>query len=812
MVVKSQVWQYIEIANNIRFIVKKSKLDSFLENLLNRTGRWYPILILLFMQTINTPLIILLTAMPAQQNAEFSKIQGTSLLVFGIVVLLIRNTLLLLQVFPFNKDMIVRLSELSQSGMIKTNPKQERRAWEQASSFTKRYIYYEFMAGIALVLVPTTAYAYFGLHLSNSQIIYLVLAAVPASLVNLILENLTMDQWFKPVIQALIPKRFNTQLAGIKGMRLWVKLAFTVMSLAMIGILLIIPAAYHQVMHIALDISGSQKSLSNALLVIVNAGVGAVITGLFITFQIVPYFTNPFLHMIKLFKKVEAGDLSQRIEVSLPDEFGELNLYINHMISRLQKMTSTLEQRVAERTARLNQVNKQLQIELKERKRIQDQLAFSALHDPLTELPNRNLFMDRLHHVMERAKRNKKYTYAVLFMDLDRFKVANDSLGHNVGDLLLVESAHRLAACVRSEDTVARLGGDEFVILLEEVQDPMDYKRVADRIQSELAMPYNLNDHKVFITTSIGIVKGTDRYEQTEDLIRDADIAMYQAKRQGRGRYEIFNPMMLEGAKLRLSLETDLRKALEKHEFVLHYQPILDLKTNRIIAFEALVRWQHPTRGLIPPAEFIPIAEENGLIVPIGYWILDEACRQIHDWQIQYPVEPPLKINVNLSTRQCMEKDLVKKIVEILKKNKLDASYLNLELTESLIVEDTKSITTMLLKMRELGIRVQIDDFGTGYSSLGYLHTLPIDVLKIDRTFINQLGIRNGSSEIVQTILSLAHGLGMKVVAEGVETKSQLSKLKVMGCEYVQGFLFAEPINSQGAGNLLKKSFSKDVN
>jgi diguanylate cyclase (GGDEF)-like protein len=462
-----------------------------------------------------------------------------------------------------------------------------------------------------------------------------------------------------------------------------------------------------------------------------------------------------------------------------------------------------------DRLLEVSRVNERLQVELTERKHAEDKLVYTALHDSLTGLPNRALLMDRLHHVMERAKRRKNYMYAVLFLDLDRFKVVNDSLGHNIGDQLLIESARRLTACLRGEDTVARLGGDEFVILLEDIQDSTDAIRVAERIQHDLVAPYDLESHKIIVFVSMGIVLSGANYERPDDVLRDADIAMYRAKGQGLGRYVIFDPAMLDRVMTRLELETDLRRALEYQEFIVHYQPILDMGTDRIVGFEALVRWQHPTKGLIPPAEFIPAAEETGLIVPIGYWILDEACRQICVWQVQFPADPPLTISVNLSTRQCAQPDLVQKIADVLKINKLDASCLKLELTESLIVQDPESTSVMLSKLCELGIQVQIDDFGTGYSSLGYLHTLPIDTLKIDRSFISRLGINDNGSEIVRTILALAHNLGMKVIAEGVETDDQLSKLKKMDCEYVQGFLFAKPVDSQEAGILLGKRFAQ---
>jgi diguanylate cyclase (GGDEF)-like protein len=462
-----------------------------------------------------------------------------------------------------------------------------------------------------------------------------------------------------------------------------------------------------------------------------------------------------------------------------------------------------------DRLLELAQLNQNLQTELTQRKLTEDLLAYTSVHDPLTDLPNRVLFIDRLSHAMERAKRHKTFMYAVFFLDLDRFKIVNDSLGHIIGDKLLVESANRISACMRGEDTVARLGGDEFVILLEDIEDAADAIQVAERIQNTLAMPYDLDGHMVFVFTSMGIVLSGADYEQPDDVMRDADIAMYRAKAKGLGRYEIFDPSMLDRVMSRMELETDLRKALEDQQFVVHYQPILDMASHRIVGFEALVRWQHPIKGLIPPADFIPTAEETSLIIPLGYWILDEACHQIHAWNVQYSYDPPLTINVNLSTRQCEQPDLVQKISNILRKNKLDASLLKLELTESLIIKDSDYITAMLSELRDLGIQVQIDDFGTGYSSLSYLHTLPIDTLKIDRGFISRLGGKDNGAEIVQTILSLAHNLGMKVIAEGVETDEQYAKLAAMECEYMQGFLFSHAVDSLEAGALLGKIISE---
>jgi diguanylate cyclase (GGDEF)-like protein len=479
-----------------------------------------------------------------------------------------------------------------------------------------------------------------------------------------------------------------------------------------------------------------------------------------------------------------------------------------HAEQALQFAKEELETQVKVRTAELSQANEQLQVELEERKRAEEKLVYTALHDPLTNLPNRVLLMDRLHHAMERAKRHKDNRFAILFLDLDRFKVVNDSLGHNIGDLLLIESTCRLSACLRGEDTVARLGGDEFVILLEDIQDPTDATRVADRIQHDVALPYVLEGHNVFVSVSMGIVLNEARYERPEDILRDADIAMYRAKGQGRGRYEMFDTTMLARAMTRLELESDLRKAVERQEFIIHYQPIVELGTQQIIGFEALVRWQHPTRGLVSPAEFIPMAEETGLIVPIGHWVLTEACHQIRAWQVQFPADPPLTVSVNLSTRQCAQTDLVQRVAEVLQSTGLNASGLKLELTESMIVEDAESTSDMLSELRALGVQVQIDDFGTGYSSLGYLQKLPIDTLKIDRTFVSRLGKDGSGSEIVQTILALAHNLGMKVVAEGIETDEQLAKLRSMQCEYGQGYLFNKPIDSQAAGILLAESLA----
>jgi diguanylate cyclase (GGDEF)-like protein/PAS domain S-box-containing protein len=431
-----------------------------------------------------------------------------------------------------------------------------------------------------------------------------------------------------------------------------------------------------------------------------------------------------------------------------------------------------------------------------------------AFYDVLTSLPNRALFMDRLERAVKRGKRHKDYLFAVLFLDLDGFKVINDSLGHLIGDQLLIEVAHRLETCLRGADTVARLGGDEFTILLEDIQQTADVTHVATRIHQSLALPYLLSGYEVFITASIGIVFSSTSYDQPKDLLRNADAAMYQAKHLGRGRFEIFDVTMHSSLMERLKLEIDLRRAVERQELQVHYQPIVSLLTGRIVGFEALARWLHPDLGLILPGDFIPIAEETGLIMPIGQWVLQIACRQIKIWQGQCSQDlqaglPPLSIHVNLSGKQFLQSDLVTQISQTLKDTGLDSACLKLEITEGTMMEDAKSPAETLTQLKTLGVQLQIDDFGTGYSSLSRLHRFPIDSLKIDRSFITGLGTDDENLEIVSTIVSLAHNLGMDVVAEGVETSEQLTYLKQLKCDYGQGHFLAHPLNAEEITELL---------
>ena len=436
----------------------------------------------------------------------------------------------------------------------------------------------------------------------------------------------------------------------------------------------------------------------------------------------------------------------------------------------------------------------------------------AKVRDALTGLPNRLLFMDQLERAIKKAKRHRDYMFALFFLDLDRFKLLNDSLGHLVGDQLLVAAARRLESCLRSTDTIARyeeshviarLGGDEFTVLLEDIRDGLDAALVAERLQKELSLPFNLNGHEVFTTASIGIAVSATGYERPEELLRDADTAMYLAKAHGKARFEFFNPEMRERAMVRMKLETDLRKAIERTEFVLYYQPIVSLDTGETVGFEALVRWQHPDRGLVSPAEFIPVAEETDLIVSVDRWVLGEACRQMSAWQARYPERPPLMISVNFSSRQFLQMDLSKQISQVLSETGLEAGYLKLEITESLIMEDVDSATSMLLQLKTLGVKVGIDDFGTGYSSLSYLHQFPIDTLKVDRSFVSRMGPNGENSELVRTIVTLGQNLGLDVIAEGVETGEQLTQLRTMRCNYGQGYYFSKPLDSEGATALI---------
>jgi len=442
--------------------------------------------------------------------------------------------------------------------------------------------------------------------------------------------------------------------------------------------------------------------------------------------------------------------------------------------------------------------------DITERKRVEERLAHEALHDSLTGLPNRALFMDRLRSALARARRRDDYRLAVMFLDLDRFKVVNDSLGHLQGDQLLIQVSRRLESCVRPGDTIARLGGDEFTILLEELEQPTEAGRAGARIRAELGAPFDLAGHEIFVTASVGIALGAARYVHPEDLLRDADTALHSAKTQAKTGLQVFDTPMHERAVAALQLENDLRRALERNEYLLHYQPIVELAGGRLIGFEALVRWQHPERGLMGPDSFINVAEETGLILPLGDWVLGEALRQLKRWELQVPRSRELALTVNLSSRQFAQPDLVARIGDALRAAGVAAGRLKVEITESLIVQNQDTAADMLRGIKDLGCSVCLDDFGTGYSSLNYLLRFPIDTLKVDRSFLADLGRGSRNSEIVLAVLGLAQRLGLGVIVEGVENERQRAHLVDLGCAFGQGFLFSRPLAADRAGAVVE--------
>ncbi len=428
-------------------------------------------------------------------------------------------------------------------------------------------------------------------------------------------------------------------------------------------------------------------------------------------------------------------------------------------------------------------------------------LQYQAFHDSLTGLPNRALFIDRVQHALNRTRRDQ-HMVAVLFMDLDRFKYINDSLGHDAGDQLLKAAAQRLLECVRPGDTVARLGGDEFTLLLE-VEQVHQATAVADRIKRAFQAPFPVAGEAVFVSASIGIAFSDTHHDTPTDLMRHADAAMYKAKDSGRACYQIFDAHSDARVLHRLQLETDLHHALERHEFVVHYQPLVDLHTGSVTGFEALVRWTHPQYGLIPPAQFIPLAEDTGLILPLGQLILRTACQQAHAWLAQLPANAPLRISVNLSARQFQHTALLDDVARALAESGLEPHRLQLEITESVVMHHASAALATLQQLKGLGVQLAIDDFGTGYSSLSYLKHFPVDTLKIDRMFVESLEHDAADAAIAQMIITLAHTLDLHTVAEGVETLAQQRALHALGCEAGQGFFFAKPLSSADATMVL---------
>lgn len=463
--------------------------------------------------------------------------------------------------------------------------------------------------------------------------------------------------------------------------------------------------------------------------------------------------------------------------------------------------------------------------DITERKRAEEMLAHNAFHDGLTNLPNRALFLDRLQQALTLSKRHPNYKFAVLLIDVDEFKIINDSLGHAAGDDLLIQIGQRLKESVRradtvsrprtsdvpdrpaNDDTLARLGGDEFTILLDDIRDPIEAVRVAERVQAELAIPFVVNQQEIVISASIGIAASSSPHTHAEDLLRDADIAMYRAKRAGKGCCEVSDTAMHENAVKRLQLETDLRKALEQGEFRVHYQPIVSLQTGKITGFEALTRWQRP-EGILPPIEFIAVAEETGLIIPMNRQLLREACQHLRSWQSEFPSDPPLTMSVNMTSREFAQPDLAGEIHKSLEQTGIDPGCLQLEIIETIAMGDAEKSGHVLAQLKALGVRLSIDDFGTGYSSLSRLRRIPVDTLKIDRAFISNMDSDKENREIVRAIIVLAHNLGLKVVAEGTETEEHINLLKQLNCEMAQGYFFSRPADDQAMLKLLTNNRS----
>ena len=488
----------------------------------------------------------------------------------------------------------------------------------------------------------------------------------------------------------------------------------------------------------------------------------------------------------EIFDKLKAFQAGGADFITKPFHLDEVRMRVRNQLifqsnaREIQQLNTQLEARVRDRTQQLEHLNAQLQ-----------QIAFQ---DALTGLGNRAYLLQQIEATIAQPH------FAVLFLDCDRFKRVNDSLGHSVGDQLLIAVAQRLQTYLTAQDTLVRLGGDEFAILLTQAQDLAEVTTIADQILASFIQPFQLQPHEVFINVSIGIALGNAVSQARPDyLLRDANTAMHHAKLAGKARYQIFDPAMHETAVRVLQIETDLRRALNHDELVVFYQPIVSLPTAQITGFEALIRWQHPQRGLVPPGEFIPIAEETGLIAPIGYWVLEAACQQLHQWQQQGLTDRPLTMSVNLSARQFAQPDLIEQIDRILNKTQISPELLKLEITESAIMDNSASAAIVLQKLRQRQIQICIDDFGTGYSSLSYLHSFPVDILKIDKSFVSPTGGQSSNKGLLPIMMNIAQTMGMHVVAEGIETQQQLDHLKDLDCDFGQGFLFARPLEADKA-------------
>lgn len=521
----------------------------------------------------------------------------------------------------------------------------------------------------------------------------------------------------------------------------------------------------------------------------------------------VDYITKPFQVEEILIRVQNQIDL-RAAKVAIFQLNAQLEEKVRERTSQLEIANLELKKEIVTRNlalAKLEAANQELKREIAKRKQMQEKLLHIAFHDALTELPNRLLFVQYLEETLSKAKEEENRLFAVLFIDCDRFKLVNDSFGHSIGDRLLVAIARRLTSCLRPDDTIARLGGDEFTILLDRLESLESVPQITERILRKLTVPFQIEKEKIFINVSIGIVRNAKEYHDPETILRDADTAMSHAKNLGKGCYQIFQQDMHDFSRNLLQLETDLRIALEQNQLSVAYQPIVCLNTRSITGFEALLRWHHPNRGFISPAEFIPVAEETRLIIPIGLWVLREACRQLRVWQEQAQ-NPQLKMSVNISVKQFSQPALIEKIDQIIQEIGLDSSSLKLEITESAIMDNAEVATMILQQFKERQIQLSIDDFGTGYSSLSYLHRFPVDTLKIDRSFTSRIGDNGEHCEIVKAVIALAHSFNMNVIAEGIETAEQMNQLQVLGCEEGQGYFFSKPLSPELVLGLLNKS------
>ncbi len=507
--------------------------------------------------------------------------------------------------------------------------------------------------------------------------------------------------------------------------------------------------------------------------------------------------------VLKYFISLEQSGIRYRALLLLGPFVLTIIAYLINEKTKLFRKTHLTEEKLRKRTIELERINLRLMQESKALENAEKQLTRQAFYDALTNLPNRALFMDRLQSSLEQKKRYPNYVFAVLFLDVDRFKVINDGLGHFIGDQLLILISQRLKKCIRNVDTVSRFGGDEFAIFMDDAKGVDQVNNLANRVKDDMRLPFHVSGREIFASVSVGIILSNLRdYSCAEELIRDADIAMYQAKARGKSCHVIFDSSMHAEAETVLWLETDLRRALENNEFVVHYQPIVSVESGRITGFEALMRWQHPDRGLLYPLDFLMVAEETGLIIPIGQWVIREACRQVRLWQDQFTGYRDLTVSVNVSTKVFSQPDFYDVVVDILHDTGLAAGSLRLEIIERMLIDNPEPAAALLKRLQDLRVRIDIDDFGTGYSALNYLRHFPIHGLKIDRSFINALITDKNNAAIVKTIIALSRDLSLDVIAEGIETTEQMEAYKALKGGFAQGFLISRPLEGKGIENM----------